>query len=339
MYYMEKEIYEQPEAIKRTLEKSGEDIEKIASELNPDTIYLVGSGSSYYCGRVFSYIYESLTGKKAISCYAMEFAKHIKKTIGPNDAIFALSQSGESRDIKKAVEGIKSDIVAVTNTPGSSLTKLARHTILSHAGKENALPSTKTFTSMLSALTLYAVRKGRHSKLECELFDIPDILDATLRDARTKTEMIGRHLVRENMIDVIGDGINYPVTLECALKLKESALMHAQGMPVAEYFHGHVSLASEGYPVVLICPGNEKEDTTERILDKLSSINTYTPIISFKKGLTEGIGGAPAIEIERIEPLLSPFLSVPLIQLIAFNSAVMKGLNPDISRSLTKVVR
>jgi glucosamine--fructose-6-phosphate aminotransferase (isomerizing) len=337
MYYMEKEIQEQPKAIIRTLEKSGESVDRIASEINPETIYLVGSGSSYYCGRVFSYIYESLTGKKVISCYAMEFATHIKNTVGPKDAVFMLSQSGESLDIIKAAKGLK-NVVAVTNTQGSTITKFAKYTLLSRAGKEKSLPSTKTFTSMLSLLALYAIRKNKNAALESKLFEIPEILGKTIISCKPQVEQVARRFAKESALDIIGDGINYPVTLESALKMKESALMHAQGMPVAEYFHGHISLASEGYPIILICPGNEKEDTTGRIMGRLSAINAYVPVISFEGENVASAGGAPAISIPKVETLLSPFLSVPVIQSLAFKSAVMKGLNPDISRELSKVV-
>ncbi|MDD5502280.1 MAG: SIS domain-containing protein [Candidatus Thermoplasmatota archaeon] len=338
MYHMEKEIQEQPGAILRTLENSAECIDKIASEIKPETVYLVGSGSSYNCGRIFSYIYEQLTGKKAISCYAMEFASSVKETVGEKDAVFILSQSGESLDAVRAAKGIE-NIVAVTNTENSTLSKAAKWRILSRAGKENAVPSTKSFTSMLSALTLYAARAGKSKKIERSLFEIPKTLEAALSESGKTAIQTGRRISGSNCLDIIGDGINYPVTLESALKMKETALIHAQGMPVAEYFHGHISMVSEGYPVMLMAAGKEKEETTKRIIERLSGLKAYSPVFSFEGSGLSGLGGASAIELPKVEKLLSPFLSVPIIQLIALNAAIAKGINPDVPRALSKVVR
>lgn len=334
---MEKEIYEQPEAIKRTLEKSSEDIDHIVSEIEPETLYLVGSGSSYYCGRIFSYIYENLTGKKAISCYAMEFAKYIRNIVGPKDVVFILSQSGETYDAINAAAGLE-NVIAVTNTESSTITKIAKHTILTWAGKEKAVPSTKTFTSMLSALTLYAARETKNISIENRLFEISQILRKTLDDCKPAAERIGKHLVREQVIDIIGDGINYPVTLESALKMKETAIMHAQGIPLAEYFHGHISLVSEGYPIFLMATGNEEEETTKRVIERLSVINAYVPVFAFEGADISGLYGAPTITLSNVEKILSPFLSIPIVHLIAFNTAIIKGVNPDLPRELTKVV-
>lgn len=337
MRKMEEEIYEQPGAIKRTIENSAESIDRIISEINPETIYLVGSGSSYNCGRIFSYVYEHLTGKKAISCYAMEFASAVKQTVEPGDAVFILSQSGESLDAIKAAKGIE-NIVAVTNTEKSTLAKTAKWTILSCAGKENAVPSTKSFTSMLSALAMYAARAAKSKKIESGLFEIPGLLEKMLAESGGKAREIGRRVSIEKCLDVIGDGINYPVTLESALKMKETALIHAQGMPVAEYFHGHISMVSDGYPVMLMAAGNEKEETTARIIERLSSLRSYTPFVSFEGSGLKGIGGAPSIELPKVEKLLSPLLSVPAIQLTALSAAASKGINPDAPRALSKVV-
>jgi glucosamine--fructose-6-phosphate aminotransferase (isomerizing) len=340
---MLKEILEQPSAIQNTLEKGQRGIEKVSDELSfePQTLYLVGSGSSYCCGRIFSYIYEFLTKKKAISCYSLEFAKYNKDIVTKNDLIFVLSQSGETRDAiqaAKAAKAASATTIGVTNNPNVKLSKITDFTLLSHAGKEKSIPSTKSFTSMLAILTLFALEQTK-SKLVEKMFEIPALLEQTFHKTEKECKEIGNHFVRENVIDIVGDGINYPVALEGALKMKETAHMHAQGMPVGEYWHGHISLVAEGYPLILTCPGNEKRYSTLELIKRLSILCAYTPIVSFENLIKEGIGGGPLLYLPRTDPIFSPFLSVPIFQLIAYHSSIAKGLNPDKPVGLHKVVK
>jgi glucosamine--fructose-6-phosphate aminotransferase (isomerizing) len=171
------------------------------------------------------------------------------------------------------------------------------------------------------------------------MFEIPALLEQTFHKTEKECKEIGNHFVRENVIDIVGDGINYPVTLEGALKMKETAHMHAQGMPVGEYWHGHISLVKDGYPVILSCPGNEKKESTKRFMKKLSRMRAYAPIISFENLIKQPIDEAPLLCLPITKAILSPFLSVPLFQLIAYYSSIAKGLNPDKPVGLHKVVK
>ncbi|HIH97923.1 MAG TPA: SIS domain-containing protein [Thermoplasmata archaeon] len=340
MHHMLKEIYEQPAALKETLEKAPKEIEDVYKRLafKPRTIYLVGSGSSYYCGRVFSYLYEFLTKKKAISCYSLEFAKYTKDIVTTDDLVFLLSQSGETTDAVQAARASKTTKIAITNAFDTTLEKMTQFTIHSYAGLEKSIPSTKSFTSMLAVLALLALPLTK-AKLKKKLFEIPDLLKQSLDNNAEACKSIGNHFVNENIVDIVGEGVNYPVTLEGALKMKETAHMHAQGMPVGEYWHGHISLVKDGYPVILSCPGNEKKESTKRFMKKLSRVRAYAPIISFENLIKQLIDEAPLLCLPITEAILSPFLSVPMFQLIAYYSSIAKGLDPDKPVGLHKVVK
>ena len=347
---MLEEIYEQPAAIGRTLKNEEENVERISNEfdlLQPHAIWVVGSGSSYYCGRIFSYIYEFLTKKRAVPSHSSEFAGDRKRIATKDDVVFVLSQSGETKDAIQATRAAGGITIAVTNTKGSTITELTDYALLSHAGEERSIPSTKTFTSMLAVLTLFAVDQSK-SRLKDELLELPPLLEQTMRECEDKTKSIAKHFVRKDIVDIVGGGINYPVALEGALKLKEVAHMHAQGLPLGEYPHGHISLVEKGYPVILTCVGNEGKDPTIKLMSRLSSMRAYVPTISFdlqqsvelQQGaeLQQGIDGTPLLTLPRIRQIFSPFLSVPIFQLIAYHSAVEKGLNPDKPKGLHKVV-
>ena len=319
MHHMLEEIYEQPDAIKRTVEN----VPHI--EMKNRTIYVVGSGSSYHCGRIFSYMYESSRRRRVIASYSSEFAKHNLST--ERDAIFVLSQSGETADAIRAVKATEGVTIAVTNNPDSTLVELSDHALLSHAGKEEAIPSTKTFTSMLAALTLFSM-----PELENELCEIPVLIEQSMKRCEGLAKSIGENLKDRNIVDILGDGINYPVALEGALKLKETAHMHAQGIPAGDYLHGHISLIGEGYPVIIVCAGDENAD----LVDRLSSALTYTPVIAFEGSIHSE--HEPLLSLPRTSQILSPFLSIPVLQLMAYYSALAKGLDPDKPAGLQKVV-
>jgi glucosamine--fructose-6-phosphate aminotransferase (isomerizing) len=251
------------------------------------------------------------------------------------DLVFFLSQSGETLETIKAAKEVKGETISLTNTPRSTLTGLTDFTLLSHAGKEKAIPSTKSFTSMLAVLTLLAIENSK-SNLKKNLIEIPSKIAKVLKDLTKPTKIIAKHFIREEMVDLIGDGINYPVTLEGALKLKETARMHAQGMPIGEYAHGHISLVTEGYPLIVVAIGKEKDRATRSFLKKLEELTPYAPIISMEP--IEQIGGAPNLLVPRANEILSPFISVPIFQLFAYQTAIAKGLNPDKPRGLRKIV-
>ena len=272
----------------------------------------------------------------------------------PRTLVVAISQSGETADTIAAVQHAKSlgleHSLAICNVPESSLLRLARLRFLTRAGPEIGVASTKAFTSQLVALYLLAVRLGQiRGTLTVEqsrphvdaLLQLPQLLEQVLRLAPQIEEVAARFQNRTDFL-YLGRGINYPIALEGALKLKEISYIHAEGYPAGEMKHGPIALIDEQLPVVTIAPhdtvfekmiGNMQEvkarggsviALTTRGDDKLSSILDRTRDF--------------VLELPPVPALLAPIVTVVPLQLLAYDIAVRRGCDVDQPRNLAKSV-
>ncbi|MBC8153669.1 MAG: glutamine--fructose-6-phosphate transaminase (isomerizing) [Bacteroidetes bacterium] len=357
-HFMLKEIFEQPRSIADSmrgrvraddahLQLGGlhDYLDKLAAAKR---IVILGCGTSWHAGLVAEYIFEELARIPVEVEYASEF-RYRNPIIKERDIVIAISQSGETADTLAAIELAKSKgaiIFGVCNVVGSSIARATDAGAYTHAGPEIGVASTKAFTAQVTVLTLIALaaaqRKGTISdslfrQLLAELESIPAKVQKVLQNAEKIKEIAYIFTYARNFI-YLGRGLNFPVALEGALKLKEISYIHAEGYPAAEMKHGPIALIDEDMPVVVIAT---KDSSYEKVVSNIQEVKA-------RKGrviaiTTEGDTQLPAmvdfvIEIPKVHDILMPLVSVVPLQLLAYYIAVMRGRNVDQPRNLAKSV-
>jgi glutamine---fructose-6-phosphate transaminase (isomerizing) len=357
-HFMLKEIFEQPRSIcdsmrgrvradEGHLQLGGlrNHMDKLAAA---NRIVIVGCGTSWHAGLVAEYLFEELARINVEVEYASEF-RYRNPVIRENDIVIAISQSGETADTLAAIELAKSKgatIFGVCNVVGSSIARATHAGAYTHAGPEIGVASTKAFTAQVTVLTLMAIeaakRKGTISeelfrRLLIELENIPDKVEEVLKSAAKIKEIASIFTYSRNFI-YLGRGLNFPVALEGALKLKEISYIHAEGYPAAEMKHGPIALIDEDMPVVFLAT---KDSSYEKIVSNIQEVKA-------RKGRVIAIvteGDTPirdmvdfVIEIPRTHDVLVPLLSVIPLQLLSYYVAVLRGRNVDQPRNLAKSV-
>lgn len=365
-HFMLKEIYEQPRAVRDTVqgrvsldtgrvfldEMKGiteEDFKRFTS------IKVAACGTSLHAGMAGKYMIEQLARMNVEVDYASEF-RYRDPVLDENTLLLVISQSGETADTIAAMREVKDRNVktlAVCNVQGSMITREAEGTILTHAGPEIGVASTKAFTSQMIALYLLALHLGylrgvlttEEAKYHAqELAELPVKMEHLLSEA-DNIEELSREFFRSTDFLYLGRGINFPVALEGALKLKEISYIHAEGYPAGEMKHGPNALIDERLPVMFI---NTREDGNRA--SELRYEKTHSNIVEVKARegvvlsvLTEGdsmssIVSDHVISIPPSSDLLSPILSVIPLQLLAYHIAVRRGCDVDQPRNLAKSV-
>jgi glucosamine--fructose-6-phosphate aminotransferase (isomerizing) len=357
-HFMLKEIFEQPRSIADSMRGrvNADDamvqlgglrdyMDKLAKSKR---IVIVGCGTSWHAGLVAEYIFEELARIPVEVEYASEF-RYRNPIIKEGDIVIAISQSGETADTLAAIELAKSKgatIFGVCNVVGSSIARATHAGAYTHAGPEIGVASTKAFTAQVTVLTLMALaaaqKKGTISdslfrQLLVELESIPAKIERVLQAADKIKEIAYIFTYARNFI-YLGRGLNFPVALEGALKLKEISYIHAEGYPAAEMKHGPIALIDEDMPVVVIAT---KDSSYEKVVSNIQEVKA-------RKGrviaiTTEGDTNLPGmvdftIEIPNVHEILMPLISVVPLQLLAYDVAVMRGRNVDQPRNLAKSV-
>ena len=357
-HFMIKEIFEQPRSIADSMRGrlSASDahlqlggladyIDELAAA---DRIVIVGCGTSWHAGLVAEYLFEELARINVEVEYASEF-RYRNPVINKNDIVIAISQSGETADTLAAIELAKSKgatIFGVCNVVGSSIARASHAGAYTHAGPEIGVASTKAFTAQVTVLTLIAIavakRKGTISEeiyrqLLHELEGIPAKVEKVFENAAKIKEIAFIFTYVRNFI-YLGRGLNFPVALEGALKLKEISYIHAEGYPAAEMKHGPIALIDEDMPVVFLAT---KDGSYEKIVSNIQEVKA-------RKGrviaiVTEGDTLIPGmvdfvIEVPEVHEILTPLVSVIPLQLLSYYIAVMRGRNVDQPRNLAKSV-
>ncbi|RPH99805.1 MAG: glutamine--fructose-6-phosphate transaminase (isomerizing) [Lysobacterales bacterium] len=358
-HFMQKEIFEQPRAVAETLEgRIGADhvlpnifgvgADDILKQVRQ--VHIVACGTSYHAGLVARYQMEELAGIPCTAEVASEY--RYRNPVVPENTLFvAISQSGETADTLAALRHAKVTgylaTLVICNVPESSIVREAGLVLMTRAGLEIGVATTKAFTTQLVALQLLVLqlaqlggRVGREQLAAWvrELHQLPErIAQALLLDARI--ERLAGHFVEKHHALFLGRGSHYPIAMEGALKLKEISYIHAEAYPAGELKHGPLALVDHDMPVVAVAPNN-------RLLEKLISnieevrarggemfvIADAQALSSFKE--RHGL----VIELETGGPLLAPVvLTVPL-QLLAYHVAVLRGTDVDQPRNLAKSV-
>ena len=348
-HFMLKEIFEQPQAIENALRGRIKEKEiKLSLNLEPKSIkriILIACGTSWHSCLVGKYIIEKLAKIPVEVDYASEF-RYRDPMISSGDLVVAISQSGETADTLGGLREAKSKGAAtlgIVNVVGSTISREVDSGIFLHAGPEIGVASTKAFTCQLVALTLLALyfqqEKGVGIDKEIleELKNISKKVQLILKEA-DKIKEIARHFKKSRNFLYLGRGVNFPVALEGALKLKEISYIHAEGYPAAEMKHGPIALIDDEMPIVFIAP---KDKTYDKILSNIEEVKArkgkIITVISEKDGKMAKLSDF-LTKVPGTNELLSPILNVIPLQLLAYYIADLKGLDADKPRHLAKSV-
>jgi glucosamine--fructose-6-phosphate aminotransferase (isomerizing) len=365
-HFMLKEIYEQPRAVRDTvqgrvsLDTGRVFLDEMANITEADfkrftSIKIAACGTSWHAGLAGKYMIEQLARVPVDVDYASEF-RYRDPVMDEKTLLLVISQSGETADTIAALREAKelgARVLAICNVQGSMIVREADGTILTHAGPEIGVASTKAFTSQMIALYLLGLYLGQvrgtlkedearfHAQ---ELAELPVKLEHLLNDS-DGIEELSKEFFRSTDFLYLGRGINFPVALEGALKLKEISYIHAEGYPAGEMKHGPNALIDERLPVLFI---NTREDGNRA--SELRYEKTHSNIVEVKARegivisvLTEGdtmssVVSDHVIEIPASSDLLSPILSIIPLQLLAYHIAVRRGCDVDQPRNLAKSV-
>ena len=361
-HFMLKEIHEQPRAMRDTLlgrigleegEVHLEELGAAAAALQrAERVLLLACGTSWHAALVGKFLVEGLAGLPAEVDYGSEF-RYRSPLINPGTVAIAISQSGETADTLGAFREARARgavPLAICNVPGSMLTREAAGTLLTHAGPEIGVASTKAFTAQLVALALLALHLGRRrSRLTAEecrahleaLTRIPHQMEQAL-GVEAAVEALAPSLGHARDLLYLGRGVNYPIALEGALKLKEVSYLHAEGYPAGEMKHGPIALIDEQMPVVaLVPPGRVYEKMLSNVQEAKARGGRVVAVGGLGderlRSLLDGPGDA-FIEVPKSPELWSPFLTVIPLQLLAYHVALRAGRDVDQPRNLAKSV-
>lgn len=347
-HFMLKEIHEQPKVIRNTIGEYMRDAAPVIDlgavrEYGADNIILLACGTSYYASLIGNYIIRDLLKIQSRAEIASEFNYYAD--VPPRTIAIAVTQSGETADTLKAMKRLKESggrVVTVTNVVGSTASRIANQTIYTRAGPEISVAATKSFVAQLMALYWLAMKSSRMdsrrlASLMTEIRQLPGKAQQIL-DNEDKIAEQSKYLSRFENVFFIGRGVNYPVALEGALKLKEISYIHAEGYPAGELKHGPFSLLGEKSPVIAIVA---KDNTYEAMLTNIKEVKARkSPVIAIAEegdAAIEELVDA-VITVPKVEALFSPVLNTVAVQLLAYYAAKERGCPIDFPRNLAKSV-
>lgn len=355
-HFMLKEINEQPTAIKTTitprisngmpdLSECGITPERLAAYNN---IFIVACGTAMHAGMLGKYIIEKLARVSVTVDVASEF-RYRDPIISDNDLVILVSQSGETADTKEALRIAKemgADTLGIVNVKGSFIAREADMVLYTHAGPEIAVASTKAYMVQIAMFYLFAFElayaKGTISKEECVrltsvLEQVPEKVGALL-ETQSSCQYIAHQLMNADSLLYIGRGLDYALSMEGSLKLKEVSYIHSESYAAGELKHGTISLVTDEMPVIAVAT---QRKLYEKTLNNVLEVKTRGAKVIFITHDNINVSEEAAdyvIGIPSIDDILMPMLAIVPLQLIAYYTSVAKGINPDKPRNLAKSV-
>jgi glutamine---fructose-6-phosphate transaminase (isomerizing) len=357
-HFMLKEIFEQPKSIIDTLRgrinpKTNDIVlggikDHESKIINADRLIIIACGTSWHAGLIGEYLIEDLARINVEVEYASEF-RYKNPIITNKDIVIAISQSGETADTLAALEIAKENgalTLGICNVVGSSITRTTSGGTYTHAGPEIGVASTKAFTTQVTVLLLFALRFSQLKKtvdrenydfLINELTSVPKKIRTVLNLNDSIEEIAAKFKNASNFL-YLGRGVNFPIALEGALKLKEISYIHAEGYPAAEMKHGPIALIDEEMPIVVIAT---RKDNYEKVVSNIQEVKARGGklIAIITEGDTEVKSLADyCIEIPKCFREITPLLSIIPLQLLSYHIALMRECNVDQPRNLAKSV-
>jgi glucosamine--fructose-6-phosphate aminotransferase (isomerizing) len=356
-HYMLKEIYEQPRAVAETLEGRLANNHVLEASFGPNAaaifdqiqhVQIIACGTSFHAGLVARYGFESLAGIPCNVEVASEF-RYRHAAVLPNTLFVTISQSGETADTLAALRVAKDmgfdHTLSICNVPESSLVRESDLVLMTRAGPEIGVASTKAFTTQLVALLLLIVVLGRRHKLKPEtesnivkqLRELPGMLDEVLKLDPEIQALASRFGNKHNAL-FLGRGAQFPVALECALKLKEISYIHAEGYPAGELKHGPLALVDAEVPIIAVAPNDELLDKLKGNLQEVRARGGELYVFADSDSGIEATAGMTVLKVAPVDKAISPIIYTIPLQLLAYHVAVIKGTDVDQPRNLAKSV-
>ncbi|MDO8055580.1 MAG: isomerizing glutamine--fructose-6-phosphate transaminase, partial [Candidatus Hermodarchaeota archaeon] len=351
-HFMLKEIHEQPRALRDTLRISPSDYGAFAEILHAhENILLIAAGTSFHATLAAKYMFSKLANRLVHGVIASEGTDTIGASLGEDTAVVAVTQSGETIDTLHAVKHLKKQgctICAITNTVGSSITRIADNVLYTQAGPEIGVAATKTFATQLASLSSLSVYLGALSgaqkssekrQLLKALNEFPTLIESVIRNQESMIKVAAQQYITKSNFFFLGRGISTATAMEGALKIKEIAYVHAEGYPAGESKHGPIALIEPGFPVIFVAPNDETRRHLEgNIMEMKAREAQIISICSAEDKLIISLSDQ-AIALPPLPSLhFSPICYVVPLQLLAYYAAILRGYNPDQPRNLAKAV-
>jgi glucosamine--fructose-6-phosphate aminotransferase (isomerizing) len=356
-HYMLKEIYEQPKAVADTLEgriSNGRVLEQAfgakASEVFDEIqgVHIIACGTSYHAGLIGKYWLESIAGIPCSVEVASEF-RYRKPVVRKNSLIVTLSQSGETADTLAGLKEAKrlgfGHSLTICNVPESTLVRESDLVLMTRAGPEIGVASTKAFTTQLVCMMLLVIVLGRRfgltkeqeSQLVSELEKLPGDIDHVLK-LDNEIKLISEQFADLHNALFLGRGAQYPVAMEGALKLKEISYIHAEAYPAGELKHGPLALVDDMIPIIAVAPNNELLEKLKSNLQEVRARGGKLIVFADQHSKMKQTDGVQVLSVAPVDDSVSPIIYTIPLQLLSYHVAVLKGTDIDQPRNLAKSV-
>jgi glucosamine--fructose-6-phosphate aminotransferase (isomerizing) len=356
-HYMLKEIFEQPRAVADCLEGRIAEGRVLEQAFGPDAarifdqvqgVHIIACGTSFHAGMVGRYWLESIAGIPCSVEVASEF-RYRRPVVRKNSLIVTLSQSGETADTLAGLQEAKrlgfGHSLAICNVPESSLVRESELVLMTRAGPEIGVASTKAFTTQLVSLMLLVIVLGRRhgikpdqeAKMVQQLISLPGRIEHALQ-LNPQIKELAEHFADKHHALFLGRGAQYPVAMEGALKLKEISYIHAEAYPAGELKHGPLALVDADMPVIAVAPNN---DLLEKLKSNLQEVSARGGQLYVFADEESGVAAGPGVSVLPVAPTddcIAPIVFTVPLQLLSYHVAVLKGTDVDQPRNLAKSV-
>ncbi len=357
-HFMLKEIFEQPEAVRSTIQDRIINNTVPKEILGPNTkeylskfevVQIIACGTSFHAALVAKHWLERLAGIPCHAEIASEF-RYRRHAVQKNTLLICISQSGETADTLSALREVNKEdyyvgTIAICNVPESSLSRECDSTLITHAGPEIGVASTKAFTTQLTALMLLVIVLGKRFEITDELENslckqlknLPEKIKSTL-DLDNKIAELAKIFSDKEHALFLGRGSHFPIAREGALKLKEISYIHAESYAAGELKHGPLAIVDENMPVIAVAPNNVVLEKLKSNLEEVKARGGKLYIFADKKAGFKNDDISQVFEIDAPMNPVSPILFTIPLQLLAYHCAIIKGTNVDMPRNLAKSV-
>ncbi len=351
-HYMLKEIYEQPQAIANTLEGrlfNGQlNLEALGDLSGIEQVQIIACGTSYHSGMTARYWIEDIAGVACNIEIASEF-RYRKSVVHPNSLLVTISQSGETADTLAALRLGKelgfSKTLTVCNVPGSSLVRESDMALMTRAGAEIGVASTKAFTTQLVALLLLTAALGRgrdmdkasEQRIADALTSLPGLIDKALM-MNADIQKLAEHFAEKHHALFLGRGDQYPIAMEGALKLKEISYIHAEAYAAGELKHGPLALIDAEMPIVVVAPHNDLVEKLKSNIEEVRARGGELYVFADEAAEISPQANMQVMAVPHCDDIIAPVLYTLPLQLLSYHVAVIKGTDVDQPRNLAKSV-
>jgi glucosamine--fructose-6-phosphate aminotransferase (isomerizing) len=337
---LRKEIHQQPEVVAKFFEAENQLVRKLANRLRGTFQYMIiaARGTSDNAARYAKYLFGAQNRIPVALATPSLFTLYDRPPQMTGALVIGISQSGQSPDIIAVLEEARDQgqaTLAITNDPDSPLAKASGDVIALHAGPENAVAATKTYTASIMAFALLSCHLQEDQKRLAILQRIPTLVEQTLIENASVVELAERYRFMEHCV-VIGRGFNYATAFEISLKIKELTRVIAEPYSSADFLHGPIAVVKEGFPILLVAPRGEVLENIKALAERLKTLQAEVLVISDEPALLSRADVAMPLQAE-VPEWISPLLAVLPGQLYSLGLAQARGLDPDHPLGLTKI--